>query len=257
MAALPAANESQAGRAEESQSPSEGQTGADSPKRLMTTERPAMSSVAEPSDPYWKLRICADPSVFSGCEDEWSPAPLDAAGWGESLEIESEELLAGFSVAEPRAPYGKRRVYVDTSVIGGCEEKEFWEHSRRLFEDFRSGHATLVVSDLTLKELGGAPDAVKAWFQGVPSEHTEILDTSSKAEQLADAYVAAGALGPRQYDDALHVALASLAGVDVLASWNFNHMVNAQRIPVYHAVNRRMGYAGPDIKSPKAMTDDD
>lgn len=36
----------------------------------MTTEHPAGSNVAQPSETDWKFRIYADPSVFHGCEDE-------------------------------------------------------------------------------------------------------------------------------------------------------------------------------------------
>lgn len=42
-------------------------------------------------------------------------------------------------------------------------------------------------------------------------------------------------------DDALHLALAAVAGVDVLASWNFRHMVNLkvkQDLPVLLAQER-------------------
>ena len=50
--------------------------------------------------------------------------------------------------------------------------------------------------------------------------------------------------------DAQHIAVATVADVDVLASWNFRHMVNLTRIRQYSEVNRRMGYPGVDIRSP-------
>ena len=186
----------------------------------------------------------------------WTPAPLDAAEWGDPLQLESGGFLAGFSVAEPRAPYGKRRIYVDTSVIGGCEDEIFREGSQRLFEDFRSGRATLVISKRTFDELEGAPEAVRAWLRTVPAENMEEFRVTKKAEDLADAYLAAGAVGPAHHTDALHVALASLAGVDFLASWNLKHMVAPSRINAYNEVNRRMGYPAIDIREPPVPTDD-
>jgi hypothetical protein len=39
----------------------------------------------------------------------------------------------------------KPRVYVDTSVFGGCEDDEFAEHSVRLLEGFVKGHPTLEI----------------------------------------------------------------------------------------------------------------
>lgn len=54
----------------------------------------------------------------------------------------------------------KRRIYTDTSAIGGCLDEEFRTPSVRLFERFRDGLDTLVLSALTLTELENAPAAV-------------------------------------------------------------------------------------------------
>jgi len=43
------------------------------------------------------------------------------------------------------------RVYLDTSVIGGCLDEEFRTPSIRLLERGRAGEAALVVSDTTLE----------------------------------------------------------------------------------------------------------
>jgi len=54
------------------------------------------------------------------------------------------------------------RIYVDTSVIGGCFDEEFKEQSVQLFDEFTSGKKTLVISDILLLELEGAPEEVKS-----------------------------------------------------------------------------------------------
>ena len=82
-----------------------------------------------------------------------------------------------------------------------------------------------------------------------------MLEVSDEAERLAAAYVDSGALEPSQGADALHVALASLARVDVLASWNFRHMVSLRRIRAYNDVNRRLGCPALDIRTPKEVND--
>ena len=50
----------------------------------------------------------------------------------------------------------KPRIYTDTSVIGGCEDREFREPSRRLLDAFVRGELTMVLSEVTLRELGTA-----------------------------------------------------------------------------------------------------
>ena len=47
----------------------------------------------------------------------------------------------------------KRRIYTDTSVIGGCLDPEFQVPSSRLVEKFELGEAVIVLSELTLLEL--------------------------------------------------------------------------------------------------------
>ena len=175
-----------------------------------------------------------------------------------ALEQETEGLLAGLPLLrEPRASDGKLRIYADTSVIGGCEDEEFRGPSRRLFEEFRTGRATLVLSDLTFQELVGAPAGVRRMFEEVPGENREVLPITGEAQKLADAYIEAGVVGRSNEADALHIALATLARADVLASWNFKHMVSLPRIRAYNAVNRRMGYSAIDIRTPQELSDEE
>jgi hypothetical protein len=60
------------------------------------------------------------------------------------------------------------RVYVDTSVIGGCLDDEFANESRALLDMARRGHLVLLVSDLLLEELAEAPPAVLGVLASLP-----------------------------------------------------------------------------------------
>ncbi len=151
----------------------------------------------------------------------------------------------------------KLRIYTDTSVLGGCEDDEFREPSRRLVEAFRRGELTLVLSELTVRELETAPEEVRAVLGRVPSVHIEALALSPEAEELAAAYIADGAIGARMRADALHIALATLARVDVLVSWNFKHIVNLKRIHAYNAVNLKRGYPLLEIRTPREVPGDE
>ena len=145
------------------------------------------------------------------------------------------------------------RVYVDTSVFAGCEDEKFRTASRRLFERFRAGDMTLVLSAATTGELDTVPEAARAVLGTVPREHTEFLESSAEAEELADRYIGAGAVDAAMRSAALHVALATLAGVDTLASWNFRHIVNLYRIRSFNKVNRNLGHPPLEIREPRAV----
>jgi len=50
-------------------------------------------------------------------------------------------------------------------------------------------------------------------------------------------------------------ALATIARVDVLVSWNFRHIVNLGRIRLFNAVNLEQGYGTLEIRSPSEVRD--
>lgn len=153
---------------------------------------------------------------------------------------------------------GKRlRIYVDTSVIGGCGDEEFKEPSIRLMKKFASGKATFIVSDVMIAELAGAPDQVQAVLRDIPPDNVEYVAMNDEATRLAEEYVRQGALSPRMIADAQHIAVATVAQVDVLVSWNFKHIVNLERIHRYNSVNLREGYALLEIRSPLEVLQDE
>jgi hypothetical protein len=145
------------------------------------------------------------------------------------------------------------RIYVDASVVGGCEDDEFAEHSLRLMECFVRGDFVLVVSTLTVQELAGAPDAVRRHLGAVPESHIETLQLDAEARELAEAYIAEGVIAATMRADAQHIAIATVARVDVLVSWNFQHIVNLYRIRGYNSVNLRRGYPTLEIRAPREV----
>jgi len=52
----------------------------------------------------------------------------------------------------------------------------------------------------------------------------------------------------------LHIALATVADVDVLVSWNFKHIVRLEKIRIFNGVNLELGYKPLLIYSPREVT---
>ncbi|MDE2691447.1 MAG: hypothetical protein OXI49_13100 [Acidobacteriota bacterium] len=144
------------------------------------------------------------------------------------------------------------RVYVDSSVFSACENEKYWirESSRKLLERFRAGDMTLVLSAAVAGELESATEAARALPGTVPREYSEFLEPSGAAEELADRYIEAGAA---TRPVALHVAFATLANVDTLASWNHKHLLNVYRRPRFNAVNRELGHPSIEMYEPPAI----
>jgi predicted nucleic acid-binding protein len=147
----------------------------------------------------------------------------------------------------------KQRVYIDTSVIGGCFDNEFEEWSNRLFDEFKSGNRIAVISDITLDELSDAPKRVQDNFYKIPEDHLEIILADAESRELADLYIQEKAVSIKFYEDALHIAISTINRVNVLASWNFKHIVNLDRIRHYNAVNLKSGYSILEIRTPREI----
>jgi len=144
-------------------------------------------------------------------------------------------------------------VYVDTFVIGGCFDEEFEEWSIFLFQEFLFGKKVMMLSDLTLQELELAKFKVREKVKEIPQNQISYIFVNDEVIHLAEKYIEEGALTIKSYNYALHIALATLNNADVLASWNFKHIVNLDRIRLYNSINLRLGYKIIEIRSPREM----
>jgi hypothetical protein len=78
----------------------------------------------------------------------------------------------------------KLRIYVDTSVFGGCFDEEFLKESLALFEEIKSGKFILIISSVTTQELSQAPETVRQVLANLPPERVEIIPDSPDIWQL-------------------------------------------------------------------------
>lgn len=149
------------------------------------------------------------------------------------------------------------RVYVDTSVIGGCCDTEFAQWSNGLFKDFEAGVFTPVVSDVVSAEIADAPDEVVQKYSQLLLLNPQFVQATQESQELAATYVSRNIVGPKYSNDALHIALATVAHVDVLVGWNFKHIVRLDAIRLFNAVNQELGYGQLQIYSPREVTHHD
>lgn len=147
----------------------------------------------------------------------------------------------------------KHRIYIDTSIIGGYFDEEFKDTTLALFERFENNELIFVVSDLLDLELLNAPTQVRELLHKFSADKFERVDLTDEAIKLAQAYIEEKVVGKTSLEDCRHIALATLNKVDVLASWNFKHIVNLDRIKGYNSVNLRLGYQMIEIRSPKDL----
>ena len=147
----------------------------------------------------------------------------------------------------------RQRIYIDTSVVGGYFDEEFREATVALFERLENNEVIFVVSDLLDLELANAPENVKELLHNYTADKFQRVELTDEVLQLAETYIQEKVVGKTSIEDCRHIALATISKVDVLASWNFKHIVNLERIKGYNAVNLKLGYQMLEIRSPKDL----
>ncbi len=144
------------------------------------------------------------------------------------------------------------RIYADTSVFGGVFDVEFEEPSSAFFSAIREARFVLISSELVRQEIQAAPQHVHELF-GDLLPVAEIAEITAEALKLQQAYTDAGILSENHSTDALRVALATISRASLIVSWNFKHIVNFQKIPMYNAVNILHGHREIAIYSPSEV----
>ena len=146
-----------------------------------------------------------------------------------------------------------KSVYIDTSVFGGYFDVEFEKQTKLFFNSVISKRITILVSTILELEIYKAPERIIDFFESLPKEFIEKIELSDEAKQLAATYIAEKVVGITSTADCQHIAIATIHKADVLASWNFKHIVNLERSRGYNSINFREGYQMIEIRTPNEI----
>ena len=147
----------------------------------------------------------------------------------------------------------KTKIYVDTSVIGGCLDEEFEKYSNKFLLNSNVEEFIFVLSDITLLELEKAPEKVKNIINKIPKHKLELVYLDKKSIELSNKYLKEKILTKRYLEDMQHIAIATVVKVNLLVSWNFKHIVNLKKIREFNAVNLKNDYGVLEIRSPREV----
>jgi len=108
------------------------------------------------------------------------------------------------------------KIYVENSVIGGYFDEEFESPTKLLFDEFHKENYKPVISAHVMAELEqGAPDDV---INNLNTIDYEIYQINDEMYNLAQKYLDDNIISENYRGDALHIAIATVIGVDVLVS---------------------------------------
>lgn len=80
-----------------------------------------------------------------------------------------------------------------------------------------------------------------------------MLDAVEKAHALAEKILDGRGIPSEYPEDALHLAIAAVNGLDPLVTWNFAHMNNPFTRMMIRQIVQNEGYRCPEICSPEEL----
>lgn len=157
----------------------------------------------------------------------------------------------------------KPAVYLETSVIGYATSRPSRDlvvaarqQITREWFALRAPSCELFVSQLVDTEAsGGDEEAARervAFLEGIAR-----LRITDAAGELAAHLIESGAVPRTAAEDALHIAVAAVQGVDYLLTWNCKHIANATMRQGIEGACRQAGYEPPIICTPEELMNDE
>jgi len=153
----------------------------------------------------------------------------------------------------------KPTVYIETSVIGYLTSwpsgdlivaarqkitRDWWRDAPAKYD--------MVASERVVREASsGDAQAIQdrlAALQGLP-----LLAATMEAQDLVDALLAQGGVPANKPDDAMHIAIAAVHGIQYLVTWNFKHIANAAMRGKINEICAAAGHAASILCSPEQL----
>jgi len=130
---------------------------------------------------------------------------------------------------------------------------------RRITRDFfrktRKPDYELATSDITIREIRGAPALMRVRLDRIlVAFEIKVWKTDHRVRDLAAKYVAAKVIPAVADLDAQHVAAASILNMDALVSWNLRHIVNLRTKLAVQRINSDQRVHTPSLIRPDEVS---
>jgi len=153
----------------------------------------------------------------------------------------------------------KSTVYIETSIISYLTARlsndlivaarqqlttEWWENRRLHFDLYTS---EIVIQEARRGDEQAARNRLKM-LQDIPQ-----LDLTPETLELAELFLAQGAIPPTAREDAFHIAITITYGLDYLLTWNCRHIANAEIQKQLAKLSTAAGYDLPILCTPELL----
>jgi predicted nucleic acid-binding protein len=158
----------------------------------------------------------------------------------------------------------KPSVYVETTIVSylvgwlnrnDLQVAAHQELTRRWWATRRT-EFDLFASSVVIDEAGDGDAALAAerlrFLDGIT-----LLRVPAEAHALKFQLLRRTQIPAKAENDALHIAVAAVHGIEFLATWNCKHIANAVTLPLVYDVCRAEGYEPPLVCTPHELMGED
>ncbi|MBN3884023.1 MAG: type II toxin-antitoxin system VapC family toxin [Nostoc sp.] len=147
-------------------------------------------------------------------------------------------------------------VYIETSIVGYLTARPSNNlilmanlEATREWWDTRRDQFMLYISQVVLDEVARGDTEIATKRLEIVRDFP-LLEVSEAVQNLAAQFIAKSSLPPKAADDALHIAAATVYGLDYLLTWNCKHIANAQIQKKLAQISLDAGYELPTLCTP-------
>ena len=153
------------------------------------------------------------------------------------------------------------KIYLETSVFNfvfADDAPDKRQDILKLFEEIKEGKYEPYTSDYVLGELQRASEPKQSQMMDLIGKYgITVLFADDEVNRLASTYIAEGIIPARYFTDAAHIAITTVNDINIIASYNFQHIVKRKTVTMTEIVNLREGYHKIGIFSPTEVIESD
>ena len=157
----------------------------------------------------------------------------------------------------------KKRVYIETTVVSYLTAKPsrdimvvgHQEATRELWPELSTKYETYVSALVYEEARRGNPDQARVRLAAI--KPFPMLDIDEEARTLAEKIIAKRGIPAEYPEDALHIAVAAVNGIEVVITWNIGHLNNPFTRKMVRQIVEVEGYGCPEICSPEELLEVD
>jgi hypothetical protein len=157
----------------------------------------------------------------------------------------------------------KKQIYIETTVVSYLVAKPsrdimiagHQDATRELWPELSVKYETYVSALVFEEAKRGDPDQSQMRLAAI--KPFPMLDIDDEARSLAEKIVGRKAVPAEYPEDALHIAVAAVNGIEVIITWNFAHLNNPFTRKMVRLIVESEGYDCPEICSPEELLEVD